>query len=391
MANLSSANTCELTILMPCLNEAETLEKCISKALHFLKMNSINGEVLIADNGSTDGSQEIAKSLGARVVDISQKGYGAALIGGINNAQGTYTIMGDSDDSYDFTGLLPFVIALRNGADLVMGNRFTGGIDKGAMPFLHRYLGNPVLSFIGRLFFKIPVGDFHCGLRGFNTQVMRNLNLKTTGMEFASEMIVRAALENIVIREVPTTLVKDGRSRPPHLHTWRDGWRHLKFLLMHSPDWLFFIPGLFFLITGIILIFSLFSGPVQISGINFDLNTYTFGCFMAIAGVQLIVTSAIAHQYAASSGMLPPKIKQNSLNNLITTDRLTGLAAIFIAAGLTIFLVAFSQWASANFGNLVVEKSSRLVILALSTGFIGVQFFFSGFFIGILQIPLKRQ
>ena len=390
MTNLSTSSICELTILMPCLNEAETLEKCISKALLFLKSNSINGEVLIADNGSTDGSQDIATRLGARVVAISQKGYGAALIGGINSAKGTYTIMGDSDDSYDFTGLLPFVMALRDGADLVIGNRFAGGIDKGAMPFLHRYLGNPVLSFIGRLFFNIPVGDFHCGLRGFNTEVMRNLNLKTSGMEFASEMIVRAALEKVTIREVPTTLVKDGRSRPPHLHTWRDGWRHLKFLLMHSPNWLFLAPGVAFLMIGILLVLTLFSGPLQIAGINFDLNTYTFGCFLAITGIQLIATSAIAHQYAVSSGILPPKLKSNNLNRLITTDRLTGIAAIFIALGLMIFFGAFSHWASTNFGNLVIEKSSRLVILGLTTGFIGIQLFFSGFLIGILEIPFKR-
>lgn len=391
MPNLANNNTYELTILMPCLNEAETLGRCVTKALNFLKLNSISGEVLIADNGSTDGSQEIASSLGARVIAIPQKGYGAALIGGINDANGTYTIMGDSDDSYDFTALLPFVLALRSGADLVIGNRFTGGIDKGAMPFLHRYLGNPVLSFIGRLFFKIPVGDFHCGLRGFNTQVMRNLELKTTGMEFASEMIVRSALENIKIQEVPTTLVKDGRSRPPHLHTWRDGWRHLKFLLMHNPFWLFFVPGIFFLFSGALIVSALFSGPMRLGGLNLDLNTYTFGCFMAIVGVQLIVSTGVTYQYAFSTGILPPTNRLKSISQYITTDRLVLIAAIAIAAGIAIFFIAINQWASVDFGDLVIDKASRIVILALSILVIGIQLFFSGFLIGILQIQSKRQ
>jgi glycosyltransferase involved in cell wall biosynthesis len=391
MPNLPTSNTCELTILMPCLNEAETLAICVTKALNFLKLNSINGEVLIADNGSTDGSQKIASSLGARVVAIPQKGYGAALIGGINNANGIYTIMGDSDDSYDFTALMPFVLALRGGADLVIGNRFSGGIDKGAMPFLHRYLGNPVLSFIGRLFFKIPVGDFHCGLRGFNTQVMRNLELKTTGMEFASEMIVRSALENIRIQEVPTTLVKDGRSRPPHLHTWRDGWRHLKFLLMHNPFWLFFVPGIFFLFIGMLIVGSLFTGPVKLGALNLDLNTYTFGCFMTIAGVQLIVSAGVTYQYAFSTGILPPTNRLKALNQRLTTDCLVFIGGIAIALGIGIFFVAISQWASVNFGDLVIDKASRIVILALSILVIGIQLFFSGFLIGILQIQSKRQ
>ena len=222
----------ELTILMPCLNEAETIEACVAKGLAFLTSRGVTGEVLIADNGSTDGSQAMATALGARVVSVEDRGYGAALIGGITAARGQFIIMGDADASYDFSALDAFLATLRDGADLVMGNRFKGGIGKGAMPVLHRYLGNPVLSFLGRLFFRIPVSDFHCGLRGFNGDAIRKLGLQTTGMEFASEMVVKSALAGLDIREVPTTLVKDGRSRPPHLKTWRDGWRHLKFLLM---------------------------------------------------------------------------------------------------------------------------------------------------------------
>lgn len=249
-------DTCELTILMPCLNESETLATCIMKAKAYLERSGVDGEVLVADNGSTDGSQEIARSLGARVVDVAQKGYGAALLGGIAAARGRYTIMGDADDSYDFSSLQVFVDKLRQGVDLVMGNRFRGGIAPGAMPPLHRYLGNPVLSWIGRLFFRISIGDFHCGLRGFNTEAIRRCGLKTTGMEFASEMVVKASLYGLSMAEVPTTLAKDGRSRPPHLRTWRDGWRHLCFLLTYAPHWLYMYPALALMGVGLLGVLS---------------------------------------------------------------------------------------------------------------------------------------
>ncbi|HNZ44276.1 MAG TPA: glycosyltransferase family 2 protein, partial [Bacteroidales bacterium] len=263
----------ELTILMPCLNESETLAICIQKARSFLQRNGIDGEVLIADNGSTDGSKEIAVSEGARVVDVSDKGYGNALIGGINAAKGKYIIMGDADDSYDFVNMEPFVEKLREGYDLVMGNRFKGGIAEGAMPFLHRYLGNPVLSFIGRLFFNIKTGDFHCGLRGFNADRIKMLKLHTPGMEFASEMVVKSSLFKYKMAEVPTTLKKDGRSHPPHLHTWRDGWRHLVFLLMYSPKWLFLFPGLIILILSIIGFGVLSVKMLYLKNIGIDIHT----------------------------------------------------------------------------------------------------------------------
>src|SRR5579872_4554372 len=238
---------------MPCLNEAETVATCVRKAIGFLAESGISGEVLVADNGSTDGSQALATEAGARVVPVTDKGYGNALMGGIMAAQGKYIIMGDADDSYDFTNLMPFVEELRKGADLVMGNRFAGGIAPGAMPPLHKYLGNPVLSFIGRLFFRSKIGDFHCGLRGFNRDSVMALNLQATGMEFASELVVKATLARQKIAEVPTTLAKDGRSRAPHLRTWRDGWRHLRFLLLFSPRWLFFIPGVATFLLGMII------------------------------------------------------------------------------------------------------------------------------------------
>src|ERR1700761_2702280 len=255
----------ELTILMPCLNEAETIEVCVRKAMGYLARSGVAGEVLIADNGSTDGSQGLGEALGARVVPVPQKGYGAALIGGIAAAKGRFVIMGDADDSYDFENLDGMVERLRGGADLVMGNRFKGGIAPGAMPPLHRYLGNPVLSFIGRLFFSIPVGDFHCGLRGFSRESMLKLGLQSPGMEFASEMVVKAALHELRIEETPTTLKPAGRSRPPHLKTWRDGWRHLRFLLLHSPRWLFIYPGVLLILLGLAGSAVLAHGAVRVT------------------------------------------------------------------------------------------------------------------------------
>ena len=240
----TGSTVCELSIVMPCLNEGETLETCIRKAQQSLADMNIVGEVVIADNGSTDDSQEIACRAGAVLVHVSTKGYGAALTGGIAAARGKFIIIGDADDSYDFTRLGPFVEKLRQGYDLVMGNRFKGGIAPNAMPPLHRYLGNPVLTAIGRLFFHSPSGDFHCGLRGFRKEAALKMNLRTSGMEFASEMVVKATLHKMKIAEVPTTLSPDGRSRPPHLRSWRDGWRHLRFLLLYSPRWLFLYPGL---------------------------------------------------------------------------------------------------------------------------------------------------
>ncbi|MEJ2153150.1 MAG: glycosyltransferase family 2 protein, partial [Gemmatimonadota bacterium] len=258
----SQTNGCELTILMPCLNEAETLGVCIKKASGYLTSRRIEGEVLIADNGSTDGSREIAEDLGARVIAVEEQGYGNALIAGIEEAQGRYVIMGDADDSYDFANLDPFVDRLRCGFELVMGNRFKGGIEKGAMPFLNRYLGNPVLSFVGRLFFGSRTGDFHCGLRGFDKNAIQRLGLNSGGMEFASEMVVKATLQNLTISEVPTTLSPDGRTRSPHLRRWRDGWRHLRFLLLFSPEWLFLYPGLFFMGLGLFSMINILMRPV---------------------------------------------------------------------------------------------------------------------------------
>ena len=302
-------NAVELTILMPCLNEAETLEVCINKAKKFLTDNKVNGEIIIADNGSTDGSQDIATRNGARLVNVEEKGYGAALIGGCNAARGKYVIMGDADDSYDFLNLMPFLEKLREGYDLVMGNRFRGGIAKGAMPPLHKYIGNPVLSFIGRLFYPSKIKDFHCGLRGYNRESILSLNLQTTGMEYASEMVVKSTLNNLKMTEVPTTLSPDGRSRAPHLRSFRDGWRHLKFLLMHSPNWLFLYPGIFFVALGLILTALLIGGPLTVSTVTFDIHTMLYASAAIVVGVNIIFFSIYTKTYAKNTGFIPVKPK----------------------------------------------------------------------------------
>lgn len=376
-SNLLPGAGLELTILMPCLDEAETIGVCVNKAMDFLKRTGIQGEVLIGDNGSTDGSQQIARSLGAQIVHVPVRGYGAALLGGIAAARGRYVIMGDSDDSYDFSKLDAFVAELRKGKDLVMGNRFRGGIEPGAMPFLHRYLGNPILSFIGRLFFGIECRDFHCGIRGFNTERIRSLALHTTGMEFASEMIVRAALHGYQITEVPTTLKKDGRSRPPHLRTWRDGWRHLRFLLLFSPRWLFLYPGLALLIFGLLLSVSLLSGPKSVlPNLEVDVHSLVVGSFMILIGMQCISFGLIARRYASARGFLPPNERVERLTALLTLERTLALVTglfLFGVVGLTWSVV---KWASVGFGHLefgslirIVTVSSTAVALALQIGF----------------------
>src|SRR5690554_3865511 len=296
--------TIELTIVMPCLNEAETLADCIQKAQRFLKSNDVTGEIIIADNGSTDGSQQIAELHGARLVNIPKKGYGNALKGGIEVASGTYIIMGDADDSYDFEDLMPYVIKLREGHDLVMGNRFKGGIKPGAMPFLHKYLGNPVLSFLGRLFYSIKIGDFHCGLRGFSKEAYHKMDLRTTGMEFASEMIVKSKLNGLKIVEVPTVLHPDGRSRRPHLKTWSDGWRHLRFLMLYSPHWLFLIPSIVIMCIGLVISILLISQPVMVEGIIFDIHTLMYSSGMVLVGFQLLVFYALTKIFAVENGLL---------------------------------------------------------------------------------------
>ena len=376
----------ELTILMPCLNEAETLEVCINKAKTFLKNSGVVGEVLIADNGSTDGSVEIAKKCGARVEHVPVKGYGAALIGGCKAAKGKYVIMGDADDSYDFLKLMPFVEKLREGYELVMGNRFRGEIAKGAMPPLHRYLGNPVLSFIGRLFFPSEIGDFHCGLRGYEREAMLKLDLHTTGMEYASEMVVKATMYGLKMTEVPTTLSPDGRSRAPHLRSFRDGWRHLKFLLLHSPNWLFLYPGMVFCVLGLIMTAALMFGPVQIGGVVFDIHTMLYGSAMIMIGTNMIFFSLFTRIYAIRTNFIPTKESVATKLANVTTEKGAVAGVLLTLAGIAMTIAAFVIWKDTSFGNLNPQEMMRMTIPALTLMVVGIEMIFASFFIGILNI-----
>jgi glycosyltransferase involved in cell wall biosynthesis len=353
-------------------------------------LNQIEGEVMIADNGSTDGSQEIALSTGARVVNVPEKGYGSALMGGITAAHSDYIIMGDADDSYDFTDLKPFVSALQDGADLVMGNRFMGGIMPGAMPFLHRYLGNPVLSGIARVFFKSKVGDFHCGLRGFHKQSILNLNLQTTGMEFASEMIVKATMRGLKVVEVPTVLHPDGRSRPPHLRTWSDGWRHLKFLLLYSPKWLFFYPGIALTIFGALVSLPLLFNPIHIGGINLDINTLMYASLLTIIGVQSVLFAIFTYVFGINANLLPKDKATDKLLSRVGLEKGLAVSAGMIMLGFASSLGAIIYWGENRFGNIDPSFSMRLVIPGAVLFTLGFEILFASFFISILNIQLKQ-
>lgn len=381
-----SVDAMELSILMPCLNEAETLKSCIVKARQFLARAQVNGEVVIADNGSSDGSQEIAVSAGARVVSVPTRGYGSALTSGIQAANGKYVIMGDADDSYDFRDLSAFMEKLRQGYDLVMGNRFRGGIEPGAMPPLHRYLGNPVLTAIGRLFFCREVGDFHCGLRGFNRQTILELDLRTTGMEFASEMVVKAALHKLSIAEVPITLHRDGRSRPPHLRSWRDGWRHLRFLMLYSPRWLFLYPGLALLGLGIVGMIWLILGPQVVGAITLDVNTLVYAALATSLGYQSVIFAIFTKVFAISENLLPPDPRLNKLFQYLTLESGLIAGAIMIVAGFVVSLWAVSFWGTHSFGPLNPSRILRLVIPAALLIQLGTQTVLSSFFLSVLGL-----
>lgn len=375
----------ELSIVMPCLNEAETIGVCVKKAMQFLADNDVRGEVVIADNGSTDGSQQIARTLGARIVDVPQRGYGAALIAGIEASRGRYVAMGDSDDSYDFLGLMPFLEGLRGGAELVMGNRFRGGIADGAMPPLHRYLGNPVLSFIGRLFYKSHVGDFHCGLRAFSRESIHSLGLSTPGMEFASEMVVKAHLRGLRISEVPTTLSPDGRSRPPHLRSWRDGWRHLKFLLTYAPKWLFFYPGAALAGIGTAGLAALLPGALQLGDVRLDIHTMLFAAAAVIIGVQLMSFAVMARLFGVREGFWSGSNKLDAARRWLNVDRGCISGGLVFCAGVLLAVIALGGWASEGFGDMVVGGTMRLVIPSVLLCSVGIQIVFTSFMVGLLE------
>jgi glycosyltransferase involved in cell wall biosynthesis len=376
----------ELSILMPCLNEAETIATCIQKAQRWLRENGICGEIIIADNGSDDGSQEIVRGLGARVVSVSAKGYGNALMGGIQAARGEYVLMGDADDSYDFTNLFPFLNKLREGNDLVLGNRFRGGIKPGAMPPLHQYFGNPLLTAIGRLFFRSAAGDFYCGLRGFNRQAILDLDLRTTGMEFALEMVVKAALYRLRVAEVPTTLSPDGRSRRPHLRSWRDGWRSLRFLLLYSPRWLFLYPGMILMLTGAILSTRLLLGPQVIEGITFDVHTLVYGALAIMLGYQSIIFGFFTKLFAITEGLLPEDPRLTKMFKYVTLESGLIVGVAMCLGGVAASFYALSIWKARAFGPLDPFHTLRIVIPAATLIVLGFQTILSSFFLSVLGL-----
>jgi len=373
-----------VTILMPCLNEAETLAFCVRQAVTALRDNNVAGEVLVADNGSTDGSQKIATDEGARVVNVPTRGYGAALIAGIEAARGKYILMADADASYHFEHLPRFLPKLDEGYDLVMGNRFSGSIEPGAMPPLHRYLGNPVLSSIGRIFFRIPVRDFHCGLRAFRRDPILALNLRTTGMEFASEMVVKSSLAGLRMTEVPTTLSPDGRSRPPHLRSWRDGWRHLRFLLLFSPRWLFLIPGVVTFFVGVLLSLWLIPGPQTVGRWTFDVDTLTYALGLVLIGAHISVFAVSARVFGTQEGFLPPNPKFERIFNYINLEVGLLFGAALLLLGLGILGYALHIWHGAGFGNLSPQRMLRLTLPSATCFMLGVEAIFGSFFLSLL-------
>jgi len=381
----------KLSILMPCLNEAETLEICIKKANAYLHRTGTDGEVIIADNGSSDGSQDIARRNNARVADIPIRGYGSALYYGALESHGDYIIMGDSDDSYDFSNLDAFVSKLDQGYDLVMGNRFLGGIAPGAMPWKNRYIGNPLLSWVGRTLFKCPAKDFHCGLRGFSKDAFLRMDLRTTGMEFASEMVIKANLFGMKIAEVPTTLSKDGRSRPPHLRPWRDGWRHLRFMILFSPRWLFLVPGLIIFTVSSLFYFSILVNPLKLGGLVFDVNTL----FYAQAGITLGMLSMVLGIEVRMFGMREGLLKEHQFLEWVRTSPVLELGSVIsiflISIGIYLGIDLLSEWGSKNFGEL--EQGTFLRAVSLSTLFItiGGIGFLGSLIMGFLALPTKRN
>ena len=380
----------EISIIMPCLNEAETLATCIRKAQSYLSRSGIRGEIIVGDNGSIDGSREIAKRYGARVIAIPLRGYGAALYGATQAARGKYCIMGDSDDSYDFTNLDGFLEKLRAGYDLVMGNRFTGEIKPGAMPWKNRYIGNPILSAIGKTFFRSPAGDFHCGLRGYSKAAFRRMDLRTTGMEYASEMVIKATILKLSITEVPTTLSPDGRSRPPHLRPYRDGWRHLRFMLLFSPNWLFLYPGLALVLLGLLVGGMILRQPVTVGGIRLSLDTLLYCGTSIVAGFQAVLFSMLSRKYAMQEGLYPKVVaKKLSFWNLdLEWGLLIGFAILLI--GIATAVYAVFTWSQHNFGELVTEHIARLVIPSSLAMSLGLEVILSSFLMSTLALSVRH-
>jgi glycosyltransferase involved in cell wall biosynthesis len=381
----------ELSIIMPCLNEAETLAFCIQKAKSYLERTGVAGEIIVGDNGSTDGSQAIALRSGARVVSIPLKGYGAALYGASLAARGSYIIMADSDDSYDFSDLDPFLAKLREGHDLVMGNRFKGGIRPGAMPWKNRYIGNPILSAIGKTFFHCPANDFHCGIRGYSRDAFLRMDLHTTGMEFASEMVIKATMMRMKICEVPTVLSPDGRSRPPHLRPYRDGWRHLRFMLLFSPNWLFLYPGLLLVVVGLAGTVFLSFGQVQVRHVRFSIDTLIYCAFMIITGFQSVLFAVLSRVYAVQERLYPPGRLYNRFFRHIDLERGLVGGILLVLGGLGSAVYAVLEWHSTGFGNLNIERISRIVIPSGLSITLGMEAILFSFFLSTLGMNVRQH
>jgi len=379
----------ELSIVMPCLNEAKTVAECVTRAKRGLARLGIAGEVVVADNGSTDGSRELAANAGARVVPVATRGYGAALAAGIAAARGTYVLMGDADLTYDFEAIDPFIERLRAGDDLVMGNRFKGGIQRGAMPPLHQWLGNPVLSFLGRLFYRSDIGDFHSGLRAFRRDAILRLDLRSTGMEYATEMVAKSALHGLKASEVPVTLAPDLRDRPPHLRTWRDGWRHLRFMLLYSPRWLFLYPGALLMLVGALVSLWLLPGAQHIGGVSLDVHTLIYAALAVIIGFQAVVFALFTKTFAITEGLLPPDPRLDRLYRFVTLE--TGLVvgvAVFVV-GIIGSLFAISLWGSRAFGELNTNETAltlRVVVVSGTAVALGLEAILASFFLSVLGL-----
>ena len=381
----------ELSVVLPCLNEARTITGCVREAMEALATSGIAGEVVVADNGSTDRSQELAAKAGARVVPIALKGYGNALRGGIAAARGKYILMGDADGSYDFSHLPRFVERLRTGADLVMGNRFLGGIAPGAMPWKNRHLGNPVLSFIGRLFFRTPIGDFHCGLRAFSTDAYRQMDLRTTGMELASEMVIKSVLFGLRVEEVPTVLRKDGRDRPPHLRPWRDGWRHLRFMLLFSPRWLFWYPGILLMSIGLIFGAVLVQGPVPLGRITLDVHTLLFAAVAVLIGFQAASFAVLSKFFTIRAGLRQTQAGFEGWFRHVTLESGLVSGGLLIGIGLGLSLWAVSIWGGHGFGRLQPAETLRFVIPGALFLVLGCQMILASFFLGVLRLDTRPE
>ncbi|HKJ23673.1 MAG TPA: glycosyltransferase family 2 protein [Myxococcota bacterium] len=380
----------EVSFVMPCLNEAETLAACIRAARGCIERHDLDAEIVVADNGSTDGSQEIARAEGARVVDVAERGYGAALIGGFEAARGEFLIMGDADMSYDFGEAMPMVEAMRAGADLVMGSRFKGRIEPGAMPPLHRWLGNPVLSFLGRFLFHTRISDFHCGLRGFTKKTYRAMNLRTSGMELASEIVVKAATAGMRIAEVPVTLRPDGRSRAPHLRTWRDGWRHLRFLLTLSPRWTLFVPGAVLFAVGTAILLALAPGPLQVGQAVLDVHTMLVGSLLVILGYQAITVAFAARIYVVEEEIGPPAPWLERSFRVFTLERGLLGGALVAAAGVFLIGRLALQWAASGFGPLESSVTLRPMVFGSTLVAIGIQTVLMSFVCSMFGIQRRR-